>query len=256
MQNIKSKIPIFLIVVLLVTLPVSACGQKLYSLSAVVNPDGSGSVFPSSAVYDEGTQLELNASPAPGYLFDHWSGDLTGDSNPVTINIDGDKNIVANFKAVGHTLTITVEPKGAGFVVTGGNTYESGTTAEIVIMALPGYRVDDWSGDVESYNFETDNKYIFYVRMDQDKDITVYFTPAYTQSELDQLITQLDSSDEDKRQEASGLLKELGRILSEEQINRLVDMMREGEQSLPYPGGRPTAPGMKKYRLSTMRRMY
>ena len=37
------------------------------------------------------------ASPGPGYVFDHWSGDLSGDANPESMLVDADKLVTAHF---------------------------------------------------------------------------------------------------------------------------------------------------------------
>ena len=67
-----------------------------------MEPDGGGIVLitPASAAngtYPSGTSVKLTALPASGYQFNSWSGDVTGNSNPITIIMDNDKNITANF---------------------------------------------------------------------------------------------------------------------------------------------------------------
>jgi len=50
--------------------------------------------------------LILNAIPDEGYYFYGWSGDVSGDANPITINAGpGDKEVTATFKRiVGHKM--------------------------------------------------------------------------------------------------------------------------------------------------------
>jgi len=75
-----------------------------YSLGIKVTPRGSGSVpkIPSKISYIYGEQVSLEAKPKPGYLFTGWGGDLTGTQNPVTVTMDGNKSIVANFAKIGQ----------------------------------------------------------------------------------------------------------------------------------------------------------
>jgi formylglycine-generating enzyme required for sulfatase activity len=47
--------------------------------------------------YLSGTHANLTASPSSGYLFDSWSGDASGSTNPTTILMDADKTVGANF---------------------------------------------------------------------------------------------------------------------------------------------------------------
>ena len=71
-------------------------GTTAYTLTITPNNgSASGSSFSSS--YSSGSVVTFTAVPTDGYAFDHWSGDMTGDVNPLTITMDSDKNITANF---------------------------------------------------------------------------------------------------------------------------------------------------------------
>jgi len=70
-----------------------------YSLTTLVNPPSSGSVSPSSGTYDSGTVVTLTATPLSGYQFERWSEDATGTSEKITITMDSDMGLVANFVA-------------------------------------------------------------------------------------------------------------------------------------------------------------
>jgi hypothetical protein len=50
--------------------------------------------------YAKDTKVTLTAMPAPGYLFDHWSGGVFGSDTYVTISMDADKSVFANFVIV------------------------------------------------------------------------------------------------------------------------------------------------------------
>jgi uncharacterized repeat protein (TIGR02543 family) len=58
---------------------------------------GSVALDPSGGTYDAGTVVTLTATPAPGYQFSSWSGDLSGANNPETITMNADKNVTAIF---------------------------------------------------------------------------------------------------------------------------------------------------------------
>lgn len=55
-----------------------------------------GSV-PGAGLYDPNTQVQLTATPDPGYLFSAWSGDATGSTNPLSVTMDSNKTISATF---------------------------------------------------------------------------------------------------------------------------------------------------------------
>jgi hypothetical protein len=61
---------------------------------------GSGQVelSPPGGVYDPGTLVTLTATPAPGWLFDRFEGDLSGPASPQSIVVDGDRSVSAVFE--------------------------------------------------------------------------------------------------------------------------------------------------------------
>jgi len=59
---------------------------------------------PTNGTYDNGMVVTLTATPDAGYQFDGWSGGVTSTTNPVTLNMDGDKNVMAQFS----TLTTSI----------------------------------------------------------------------------------------------------------------------------------------------------
>jgi hypothetical protein len=65
-----------------------------------VSPLGTGSVSPSGGEYKSGVQVILIASPASGYIFDHWSGGASGTTSAIMITMDANKGLTANFKAI------------------------------------------------------------------------------------------------------------------------------------------------------------
>ena len=58
------------------------------------------SSYPASYEFSNGTSVHLEVVPASGYLFDNWSGDLSGNTSLTTIMIDCDKEVIANFSKV------------------------------------------------------------------------------------------------------------------------------------------------------------
>ncbi|HNT78819.1 MAG TPA: right-handed parallel beta-helix repeat-containing protein, partial [Anaerolineae bacterium] len=82
-----------------------------------VNTVGSGSVTrsPNQTAYVSGTVVTLAATPAAGWEFSAWSGDLLGSTNPTTITLDTDKTVTATFTAI-PTYTLTVNITGTGSV--------------------------------------------------------------------------------------------------------------------------------------------
>ena len=81
---------------------------ETYTLTININPSGAGSISPSGGEYESGVQVTLTASPASGYTFDHWSGGASGTTSTITITMDSDKSLTANFKTI-STVSVDYE---------------------------------------------------------------------------------------------------------------------------------------------------
>jgi hypothetical protein len=73
----------------------------MYSLSLDVSPSGAGSVSPAGGKYLRGVQVTLTATPASGYRFANWTGDVGTVTNvnsaSALISMSGDCSVTANF---------------------------------------------------------------------------------------------------------------------------------------------------------------
>ncbi len=87
-----------------------------YTLAVNVVGNGSVSRDPDQATYDEDTVVELTATPAAGWLFTGWSGDITSVANPVDVTMDANKTVTATFTEVSTELagSLLVEEVGSG----------------------------------------------------------------------------------------------------------------------------------------------
>ena len=73
--------------------------QKTYTLLTGVSPRNGGYVTrnPDKAAYTSGETVTLTAAPESGYKFTGWAGVPAGRKNRVTVAMDGDKTVTANF---------------------------------------------------------------------------------------------------------------------------------------------------------------
>ena len=73
--------------------------QDQYSLTVSVSPTGKGSVTksPEQATYVYGDVVTLTATGNPGYTFSGWGGGTSGMTNPVTVTMNGNTAVTANF---------------------------------------------------------------------------------------------------------------------------------------------------------------
>jgi len=80
---------------------------ETYTLTAVGDGYGSVELSPAGGEYFENQTVTLTPKPNPGFAFSHWTGDLTGNANPATIIMDGNKSVTANF-AVSLCTTVNL----------------------------------------------------------------------------------------------------------------------------------------------------
>ncbi len=103
-------------------------------------------------IYDEGTVVNLVATPDAGYRFVEWTGDVGTIADiyaaTTTITMNGDYSITANFV---KQYDLTTSSIGGGSVIEPGEgvfTYDEGTVVNLVATPDAGYRFVEWTGDV------------------------------------------------------------------------------------------------------------
>jgi len=140
-----------------------------YTLTINIVGNGSVAKSPDQATYLDGDAVQLTATADPGWSFDSWSGDLTGNTNPDTITMDGDKSVTATFAQDEYTLTINIVGNGSVAKSPDQATYHDGDVVQLTATADPGWTFDSWTGDLTgSTNPDT-------ITMDGDKSVTATF---------------------------------------------------------------------------------
>ncbi|MCD6221896.1 hypothetical protein J7K25_07045, partial [bacterium] len=101
---------------------VTATWTTQYQLT--INIEGQGTVTPTTGNwYDDGTPVDLTATPADGWLFDHWEGDVADpNSASTTVTMNSDKTITAVF--VRNAPELSVNPTDIEFSFNIGNLEE------------------------------------------------------------------------------------------------------------------------------------
>ena len=106
--------------------------------------------------YDTGTVVNLVASPASGYRFVDWSGDVATISDvnaaSTTITVENNYSITANFVA---RYTLFISSSSGGSVTTPGEgtfafVYDAGTVVDLVASPDILHQFDVWRGDVDT----------------------------------------------------------------------------------------------------------
>ena len=132
---------------------------------------GSVSINPAPGTdgrYTKDAAATLTASPAEGYRFDHWSGDVSGNDTSATITMNANKSVTATFIKV-YTLTTSVDPTEGGSISPSSGTYDVGTSVILTAIPASGYRFDHWSGDASG------NDTSVTITMNANKSVTAIF---------------------------------------------------------------------------------
>lgn len=146
--------------------------QVQYTLTTQANPAAGGTVT-GAATYNGGTQAQVRADANTGYTFTGWSGDASGITNPLSVTMDRNKTIVANFTPTTPTtynLTVNINPTGAGTVSPPTGSYAANSTLTLTATENAGYTFSSWSG-VDSSNGNTAT-----VTMNANRTVIANFT--------------------------------------------------------------------------------
>lgn len=73
-----------------------------FSLQIEVDGEGTTNPVPGTYSYDMDIEVMITASPATGYEFARWEGDVTGSSPSINVTMDSDKSVAAVFRPIGN----------------------------------------------------------------------------------------------------------------------------------------------------------
>jgi len=153
--------------------PIMPVAKPAAVWSITTNGVGQGTVSADPpGPYTAGQQVTLTATPATGWVFSGWSGAATGTANPLTVTMDGNKNITATFvEQTGTTFALTTNVVGQGAVSANPQgPYAPGQQATLTATPAQGWIFSGWSGAASG----TTNPLT--VTMDSNKTITATFT--------------------------------------------------------------------------------
>ncbi|SPD73592.1 exported hypothetical protein [uncultured Desulfobacterium sp.] len=162
-------------------------GESGYSPQVILSPSqytlsvrstGSGAVSPAGGTYTKGASVELRATPASGWVFSGWSGDLNSSTNPATILMDRNKSVTATFTQLTTQYTLSVSVAGQGSVSPAGGNYSNGASVQLRATPASGWVFSGWSGDMSGATNPAT------VVMDRNKSVTATFTQLANQYTL------------------------------------------------------------------------
>lgn len=150
--------------------------EKQYTITTRVNPSNSGTVKlnkpNNNYTYNE-TQI-IEQVPNEGYEFSNWSQDITGNTNPYTMNITNNITVQQNFIIQQYTLTLTSNIDGG--MLSGQGTYDYNSRINISVTLLNGYQFKQWED--ENGNIISRNMNFTYYMPSKDMQLIAIFEPS------------------------------------------------------------------------------
>lgn len=125
-----------------------------------VNVIGNGTVSPGSGSYDQGSIVNLTATPDAHHSVT-WSGDASGNSNNVSVVMDNAKTVTATFVLNQYLLDLGTSTNGSVTVKNAGNAditsslplaVDAQSTYTLEAVPAPDYKFDNWSGSLGTAN--------------------------------------------------------------------------------------------------------
>lgn len=149
---------------------------QLWTLTVRVDPADCGYVLGGNT-YPADEMATLKAgSHSPQWRFSHWSGDVSGQKNPLTIKMTQHGVVTAHFQPawVEVQLEVEVEPPGSGWVE-GAGTYLVNQSVHLMAQPNPGWQFSHWSGDLSGSHPDTT------LLLTQNKRLTAHFISQASQ---------------------------------------------------------------------------
>ena len=124
---------------------VAEFSQNSYTVSASANPSNGGSVSGGGS-YNYGSSCTLTATPATGYSFVRWTknGSQVSTNATYSFTVTESASYVAVFSQNSYTISASANPS-AGGTVSGGGTYNHGSSCTLTATPATGYSFVRWT---------------------------------------------------------------------------------------------------------------
>jgi len=142
-----------------------------YTLS--VSAGNGGTVSTSGGSYTQGQSVSVTATPESEYVFVNWSNGST--DNPLSVTVNSNQTITANFEKRKYPLTITIQGEGTvrEEVISYGKStpteYNSGTVVRLTAEPTGDWVFEEWTGS------ETETTSEITITLDEPKTVNVRF---------------------------------------------------------------------------------
>ncbi len=120
-------------------------------VNATVANSSEGTVDFKSGDYDIGSSITITATPKTGYVFSSWTNTSTNQTyttNPLSITVNENTNLVANFEKVVYNIMFTISGEGSvQKEVVGGGGFTHGSQVKLTATPSENYSFFYWNND-------------------------------------------------------------------------------------------------------------
>ena len=146
--------------------------EDTFELTVYIHGSGSVSITPDQDEYTDGTDVTIIATADPGWEFSHWTGDHPdgeSEESEITIVMDENKTLTANFVILSYELTVTVDGNGEVTRSPDQAEYDHGTAVTLTAVPDVDWVFVEWTGDVTGTEDEVT------ITMVDDHSVTAVF---------------------------------------------------------------------------------
>ena len=138
-----------------------SCGKEspvvsdpVIKFTLTFNSGVGGSVSSLGGSYSQGKSVSITATPNSEFVFVNWSNGST--DNPLSITINSNQTVTANFEKRKYPLTVSITGSGTvseEIISAGKTTTEYNSGSSIRLTAIPSGEwntFENWTGDIDS----------------------------------------------------------------------------------------------------------
>ena len=143
-----------------------------YTINLTANPTEGGTLT-GGGTYLYGQYCTAAATAADGYTFVNWTenGTVVSTEASYYFQVQGNRNLVANFTINSYTVTVAANPEEGG-TVTGGGTFTYGQSCTVSATEAAGYTFINWT---ENGSFVS-SELTFTFNVEADRNLVANFT--------------------------------------------------------------------------------
>jgi len=136
--------------------PVTVQIIPTYNMQLSVSGSGTINANPASGPYASNSVVTLTANAAANWAFDYWTGNASGNQNPLSLSVDGPTSVQAIFVQTAYPLTVSTPGGGSvtanGQIIPPATFYPVGSVVTLAAVANPGWSFLGWQGNASGTN--------------------------------------------------------------------------------------------------------